>query len=166
MPTCCFHGNCINILTTHSHLHSLHPIISFFSISRESPIIPYEKKSINRFLNQWHLKSRWHSSFYGKAVSTNALAVWQKTGSMILALGRGRVHITMSNSSAERVYIGNAQQADQGITHSSFCFPCAQYIMETALGETSFLLTSFGGHRRNSFANFLIWCDLYKMACS
>lgn len=75
----------------------------------------------------------------------------------MLALGRGRVHITMSNSSAERVYIGKAQQADQGITYSSyFCFPCAQYIMETALGETSFLLTHFDGHSRNSFANFQI----------
>lgn len=98
MPTCCSHGNCINIfLTTHSHLHSLHPIICpFFSFSRESPIIP-EEKSINGCLNQWHLKSRWHGSFYGKAVSTNALAMWWKKGRIILALGKGWVHITMNN---------------------------------------------------------------------
>lgn len=77
MPTCCSHGNCINIfLTTHSHLHSLHPIISpFFFILKGKPNYAPGKKSINGCLNQWHLKSRWYSSFYGKAVSTSALAM-------------------------------------------------------------------------------------------
>lgn len=59
---------------------------------------------------------------------------------------------------ADRVCIGKVQQADPR-DHIQLLFlfsMCTLYNGDSALGETSLLLMSFGGHRRNSFANFLI----------
>lgn len=140
----------------------------FFSFLRESPIIPQEK-SINGCLNQWHLKSRWHSSFSGKAISTNTLAMWWKTGRIILALGKGWVHITTSNFGEKReCTLEIHRRLTRVITYSSYlCFPWAHCVMEALLWgkQLSFQQRLWWSHVKY-FANFLIRCNLYRRASS
>lgn len=143
MPTCCFHGNCINIFLQHKVIFILYiPLFPFFPHCQGKAQLFPRKKTINGFLNQW--------------LSSYVIELGR-----ILALGKGWVHITMSNFGERWEWtLEIHRRLTQVITYNSyFCFPWVHCTM-----EASFFQQSLGGHKRNSFANFLTWYNLCRMA--